>query len=212
MRSNRTLGSQAGRGLSMTSLRVRAGSLVVLEGLDRSGKSTQRKRLQQLDWDHAPEFTHMPSGLTNLTSKIYGLTEREPITSPLARQLLHLACHAENQLALKTARQRGVVLDRWWWSTVAYGWHGGHLADTGLSAEVFFGLIDSVWKGHVADVVFLFMSPFEKDELNRDAVRQGYEILAAQHPEVVVRVPVATPAETTDFLREEMHARGLLNR
>lgn len=196
--------------MAMTPLRLRAGSLVILEGLDRSGKSTQRDRLRQLDWAPTPEFTHMPSGLTTLTSEIYRLTEQEPIVSPLARQLLHLACHAENQPALATARQRGVVLDRWWWSTVAYGWYGGHLSDAGISAEVFFGLIDSVWKRQAADVVFLFMSPFENDELNRDAVREGYEVLAAQHPEVVVRVPVTTPAETTDFLCQELRTRGLL--
>ena len=81
----------------MSELYFRPGSLVVFEGLDRSGKSTQIKRLSMLNWKApGPKFTHMPSGMTALTESIYELTENEKIGSPLARQLLHLACHAEN--------------------------------------------------------------------------------------------------------------------
>jgi protein-L-isoaspartate(D-aspartate) O-methyltransferase len=47
------------------SLRLRPGSLIVFKGLDRSGKSTQIKRLSGLDWAMpGPRFTHMPSGMT----------------------------------------------------------------------------------------------------------------------------------------------------
>ena len=61
-----------------------------------------------------------------------------------AEELLDLLCerltsdvdgstHAENINALVQARRRcGVVLDRWWWSTVAYGWFGGRLAAEGV--------------------------------------------------------------------------------
>lgn len=99
-------------------MRMRPGSLVVLEGLDRTGKTTQRDALTALPWDPpVPLITHMPSGLTSLTEAIYRTTEKHKINSPLARQLLHLTCHAENLPALRTAReQRGVILDRWWWS------------------------------------------------------------------------------------------------
>src|SRR5437868_1252792 len=108
-------------------MRLRPGSLVVLEGLDKTGKTTQRKELAAAPWDPpTPLVTHMPSGLAELTEAIYQATEHHEIASPLARQLLHLACHAENLPALAEARQeRGVILDRWWWSTVAYGWFGG---------------------------------------------------------------------------------------
>jgi hypothetical protein len=85
-----------------------------------------------------------------------------------------------------------VVLDRWWWSTVAYGWYGGHLAAQGVE-ESAFGMIDSVWLQHRADVVFLFLTPYRLDELNRDAVHDGYTRLAAQHPMLTVEVPAGTP-------------------
>jgi dTMP kinase len=116
-------------------LRLRPGALVVLEGLDRTGKSTQRNRLAELTWANpTPVFTHMPSGLTSLTADIYHLTEKAVIQSAWARQLLHLACHAENMPAIADARNHGgVVLDRWWWSTVAYGWYAGQLATAGVT-------------------------------------------------------------------------------
>lgn len=66
------------------SLHLRPGSLIVFEGLDRSGKSTQIKRLSAFDWGTpGPRFTHMPSGLTELTGNIYSLTENSQISSPL---------------------------------------------------------------------------------------------------------------------------------
>jgi hypothetical protein len=145
-----------------------------------------------------------------MTREIYALTETEQITSPLARQLLHLACHAENMNALTVARRRGLVLDRWWWSTVAYGWYAGRLADAGVSTDIFFGLIDMVWHKQPADVVFLFMTPFEKDELNRNEVQHGYESLADRYSDITISVPVTTPEETNDFLCTELRARRLL--
>src|SRR6266568_8943719 len=91
----------------MTELYFRPGSLVIFEGLDRSGKTTQLKRLSLLDWA-APEpiFTHMPSGMSALSKSIYSLTENEKISSPLARQLLHLSCHAENIGSIADGRRR----------------------------------------------------------------------------------------------------------
>jgi thymidylate kinase len=111
-------------------------------------------------WDHPkPLITHMPSGLTELTKAIYQTTEHHPIASPLARQLLHLACHAENLPELAQARRdHGLVIDRWWWSTVAYGWFGG--LDTQLSEDAFFSAVNRVWDGFDTDMVFLFLSAY----------------------------------------------------
>jgi dTMP kinase len=196
----------------MTSLQLRPGSLIVLEGLDRSGKSTQVKRLSALDWAVPwPGFTHMPSGMTDLTGAIYSLTENSQISSPLARQLLHIACHAENIEPIADAAARhGLFLDRWWWSTVAYGWYGAGLARTGMEKSAFFGLIESVWSTHRADVVFLFMTPYEHDCLNRDEVRSGYAALAAEHEAITIAVPPASPEETTEFILASLRARDVL--
>jgi dTMP kinase len=195
----------------MTAITLRAGSLIVLEGLDRTGKSTQRTYLSDLEWtDPKPVFTHMPSGFTRITEQIYELTERESLESPLARQLLHLACHAENMLPLATARTRGIFLDRWWWSTVAYGWHGGGLNAIGMREDTFFNIVDLIWHGQPADVVFLFMDPLENDKLNRSEVRAGYEILAEKFPDITVRVPLASLRDRSRFICSELRARGLL--
>lgn len=193
-------------------VRFTPGALVVFEGLDRSGKSTQLQRLRELSWDEPrPVFSHMPSGLTTLTGEIYRLTEHEPISSPLARQLLHLACHAENMAALTAARRdSGVLLDRWWWSTIAYGWYGGHLAAAGVDESAFLALIDAVWASHAADLVFLFTTPYEHDRLNRDAVRNGYTTLAARHPDITIEVPAGDLSSTTEFLVDRLAERDLL--
>jgi thymidylate kinase len=196
----------------MTSLQLRPGSLIVFEGLDRSGKSTQIKRLSALDWAApGPGFIHMPSGMTDLTRNIYALTENSQISSPLARQLLHMACHAENIGPIAHARARhGLFLDRWWWSTVAYGWYGAGLAGSGLGESVFFGLIESVWSAQQADVIFLFMAPHQSDRLNKDEVRSGYAALAADHQGITITVPSVSPEETTGFILASLRARELL--
>lgn len=153
----------------------------------------------------------MPSGMTDLTRNIYSLTENSQISSPLARQLLHIACHAENIGPIADTRVRyGLFLDRWWWSTVAYGWYGAALAGSGLSESVFFELIESVWSAQQADMVFLFMTSHESDSLNRDEVRGGFAALAAEHEAITVAVPPVGPEETTGFILASLRARELL--
>lgn len=193
-------------------MRLKRGALVVFEGLDRTGKSTQISRFRSASWsDPKPVFTHMPSGTTDLTQAIYRLTEDTVIDSPLARQLLHLACHAENLGPLDTARrERAVVLDRWWWSTVAYGQRAVHEA-YGMDEAAFRGLIDTIWSSAEADVVFLFTTPYQRDELNREAVREAYEQLADQYPAITVRVPRAEPDETEAFIIDTLRERSLIS-
>ncbi len=191
-------------------MRLQPGALVVLEGLDRTGKTTQRDALESASWNPpAPLVTHMPSGMTALTKAIYEITEKQKIASPLARQLLHLACHAENlPLLAQTRLERGIVLDRWWWSTVAYGWFGGLLDKS--SQEAFFGAIEMVWAGFEADIVFLFLATYEEDDSNGSTVVDGYRWLAARNPSIVVEVPAGPQDSTTAFLLDELKRRGLI--
>jgi len=151
----------------------------------------------------------MPSGLAAGSRVVYRITEGTSITSPLARQLLHLACHAENLPALIDARTRaGVILDRWWWSTIAYGWFGGLGPD--VTRQDFFDTVHMCWAGFEADVVFLFMSPHMQDVHNSPAVADGYRWLAQQNSRIAVDIPNATPEYTTDFILSELRRRDLL--
>lgn len=191
---------------------LRAGSLIVFEGLDRAGKSTQVDRFRRVQWaEPEPVFLHMPSGQTELTRAIYGLTEQSAIDSPLCRQLLHLACHAENQSSIRSARASGgVILDRWWWSTVAYGWATGAVQALGLSEQVFFGLIGTVWRDQVPDAVLLFLNPYEADTLNTDTVCNGYHELAETHSDVAIMVPSGDPDEIEEFIAKVLRERGII--
>lgn len=197
-------------GSGSSPLTLRPGALVVLEGLDGGGKSTQRDILSQLAWaPPGPRFMHMPSGMTELTQAIYEVTERNRIESLLARQLLHLACHAENRPHLEDARSRsGVILDRWWWSTVAYGWFGG--LDAVVPNERFFGAVEMVWSGLEADVVFLFAASHTDDRKNSDAILCGYRWLAERQPDIAVQVPDGDIPSVTAFILDELDRRGLL--
>lgn len=122
------------------------GSVIVFEGLDKSSKSTQLELLRAQVSTNRTLFTHMPSGLTEFSRQLYSLLETKPPDSGLARQLTHLACHGENiSRILEAARDGSLVLDRWWWSTMAYGWYGGDIAETGLSESAFRELIECIW-------------------------------------------------------------------
>jgi dTMP kinase len=192
-------------------MQLRPGALIVLEGLDKTGKTTQRDRLASLPWaDPAPIVTHMPSGLTPVTEAIYQLTEQHSISSPLARQLLHLACHAENVPQLLRAHSvQGVFIDRWWWSTVAYGWFGAGLRSE-LDEATFLAVISMIWSGLPADLVFLFLAPHGHDVLNEPAVTQGYRWLASRYHQIAIEVPHADPDATTAFLLRQMRERALV--
>src|ERR1700681_4914725 len=193
-------------------MKLRPGAVVILEGPNKAGKTTQREGIRRLAWEEPiPLITHMASGVTELTRVIYGVTENQAIGSSLARQLLHLACHAENLPLLTAARrERGVLVDRWWWSTVAYGWFGG--LDRAVDEAAFLGTIEMVWGDFPADVVFLFLSAFERDPHNVSSIAEGYRSLASRYPAMSVEVPVLSEAETTDFMLSELGRRGLLIR
>jgi dTMP kinase len=105
-------------------------------------------------------------------------------------------------------RDRGVFLDRWWWSTVAYGWYRGLCNE--LSEPAFFGAIDLVWAGVRADAVFLFLETFEEDAHNTSAVIEGYRSLAASHYDLAIEVPAGPEASVTAFILDQLVRRGLV--
>lgn len=194
-------------------IRLTHGSVIIFEGLDKAGKSTQLELLKANASPDETLFTHMPSGLTAFTRDLYKLLENRPPTSGLGRQLAHLSSHSENMTALLAATQSGaLVLDRWWWSTMAYGWYGGDIPISGLSETSFRELIDCVWKPITASVVFLFLTPREEDPNNVDGVAEGYRILAAEHTGPVITVPPLPPTQTHEFIISALADAGLIRK
>ncbi len=74
------------------------GISVVLEGLDRTGKTTQRDMLRGAMEPDSVVFARMPSGFVPFTNRVYEALESvsDKPQSGLAQQLAHLSCHAES--------------------------------------------------------------------------------------------------------------------
>jgi dTMP kinase len=196
--------------MSPSQINLTRGSVIVFEGLDKAGKSTQLERLRSRVSAETTLFTHMPSGLTAFSRQLYSLLEEKPPGSGLARQLTHLASHSENISKIIGAAAAGsLVLDRWWWSTMAYGWYGGDVPSTGLSEPAFRELIDCIWAPVTASIVFLFLTPREEDPNNADGVAEGYHTLAASHPGNVAYVPALNPNDTHEFIIEALSEANL---
>ncbi len=200
--------SPSSRPLSLT-----AGSVVVFEGLDKAGKSTQLHRMKRAIDPAGTTFAHMPSGFSGFTTGIYAVLE-DKHTAPtdlLARQLAHLSCHSELMPKLVEKTSSGaLVLDRWWWSTLAYGWYGRGETDLGIDEHTLRTLIEEIWAPIRADVVFLFLHAHEADSNNVDGVSEGYQTIADESPLAVVRVPVMAEGETHEFLGAEIKRLGLV--
>ncbi|MHB1289824.1 hypothetical protein [Georgenia sp.] len=86
--------------MSEGTLAIQPGTVVVFEGLDRTGKSTQLSRLRAALVRESAVFAHMPRGFGRFTERVYAALEGETLdekpSSGLAQQLAHLACHAES--------------------------------------------------------------------------------------------------------------------
>lgn len=192
---------------------LKPGTLIVLEGLDKTGKSTQTNALRQALDRALTAHVHMPSGLSAFTDETYSMLEsgyRAP-ASGVAKQLAHLSCHAESVPRInELLATQAVVLDRWWWSTMAYGWYSGDLPAAGITEPTFRNLIESIWSPLNASVVFLFDKTYEDDANNSDPILNGYHQLAKAHQEITVRVPQGEPSSVTTFLMDALRDRELL--
>lgn len=201
---------------------LKPSSLIVLEGLDATGKTTQLERLDfassgmdgvRLFGDNPPMFTRQPGGFDALGAEIYKITEEMEINSPWCRQFLHLASHAnhyENHIIPALDSGQSVIMDRCWWSTVAYGYFGGELNEQ-MTVWEYIGMAMVPAQGRMPHVVFCFMDPHQDDRHNTPAVRVGYEWLVDTHHlgamshlnnTNVISVPKMTVDDTTKFIFE----------
>ncbi|WP_137772272.1 MULTISPECIES: hypothetical protein [unclassified Microbacterium] len=203
--------------MAKTDLTIRRGAVIVFEGLDQTGKSTQLNRLRGSVHSESTVFAHMPTGFTKFTERVYraleGEVPDEKPTSGLAQQLAHLACHAESVPDLKRAAEtRSLILDRWWWSTLAYGWYGGSVKQSGFPESSFKELIDTIWSPITPSIVFVFLEPHHLDPNNAPGVQDGYRALLKEHAESAVVVPIANEEATHSFVTKTLLDRGLAAR
>jgi len=203
--------------MAKTDLTIRRGAVIVFEGLDQTGKSTQLNRLRGSVHSESTVFAHMPTGFTKFTERVYraleGEVPDEKPTSGLAQQLAHLACHAESVPDLKRAAEtRSLILDRWWWSTLAYGWYGGSVKQSGFPESSFKELIDTIWSPITPSIVFVFFEPHHLDPNNAPGVQDGYRALLKEHAESAVVVPIANEEATHSFVTKTLLDRGLAAR
>lgn len=203
--------------MAKTDLTIRRGAVIVFEGLDQTGNSTQLNRLRGSVDAESTVFAHMPTGFTKFTERVYRALEGEvPDEKPasgLAQQLAHLACHAESVPDLKRAAEtRSLILDRWWWSTLAYGWYGGSVKQSGFPESSFKELIDTIWSPITPSIVFVFLEPHHLDPNNAPGVQDGYRALLKEHAESAVVVPIANEEETHSFVTKTLLDRGLAAR
>ena len=189
-------------------IRLVRGSTIVFEGLDATGKSTQIERLRARVVGASTEFVHMPTGFDAFAAALRRTLE-DPNTKPrhaLAKQLAHLACHAESMPDLVRIRSEGaLVLDRWWWSTIAYGWNV--FTDSSLSRSTFEELVTSIWLPVPADQIFLFLSPHKDDANNDPAIVGKYRELANEA--AVFELGIMTEDQAHTAVVDQLLDRGL---
>lgn len=112
------------------------GKLFVFEGLDNVGKTTIINLIHKSLTDKGlPSiivgFPGIESGtIGNLVYNLHHSPDNFGISSiqPITLQILHIAAHVDNIIQLiKPALTEGIIvlLDRYWWSTYAYGKSAG---------------------------------------------------------------------------------------
>lgn len=200
------------------SIQLRSGTFVVLEGPDGTGKTTalmnvRNKFLQQQDGTTPLYTTRQPAGGTALGARIYTLEEEYGLSlTPLARQLLHIACHAEQYAShiMPWLDDGFVMMDRCWWSAVAYGFFGGSLHEY-FDYESYEALVQAPACKRLPDLVFLFTEIHKPDPKNNDDVVLGYRSLAERYADTTVHIPQGlSTTGVAHFMVQTMRKRGLI--
>lgn len=185
----------AGRG-NDGSAKARVGRLVVFEGPNEVGKTTLAHALTaELKRQGIPCETHAFPGRSpgTLGHHVYQLHHNSAQFgvrdfTPAALQALHIAAHLdaiEGIILPRLAAGIDVVLDRYWWSTIAYGAAGG------VSERILESLVVSellAWGDHKpALVVVLDRSPApgakpDLVDVLRDQYRKLVDDASGNHP------------------------------
>jgi thymidylate kinase len=111
---------------------IRKAKLLVFEGVDGVGKSTFSRSVAEWLQSQGEDVVHLSfpgREPRTLSQHVYAL-HHDPTSfeidslHPASRQILHVAAHVEvieNRIRPAIAKGQWVILDRFWWSMVAYG-------------------------------------------------------------------------------------------
>jgi dTMP kinase len=182
------------------------GKLIVFEGVEGCGKTTQieRSRLWLQDRDLAVVVTREPGGTElGIALRHLLLTEQQHPIFPRAELLLYAADRAQHidEIVEPQLSQGAIVLcDRYTDSTVAYQGYGrglslelidrlNYLATSGLESDLTLWLDVDVEIGLARAKARGKIDRFEQTELDfHRRVQQGYRELAQKYPQRIVRV------------------------
>ncbi len=188
-----------------------AGSLIVFEGPDGVGKTTLSKQftehLSQIrrvpcEWFAFPG--QEPSSLGKLVYELHHNSASAGVKTihPASMQLLHVAAHIDmiEERILPALREgKTVVLDRFWWSTWAYG---SLAAVEPMSLRKMLDLEAVHWHDVLPEIVFLIdrAAPPKRDsKLQWSVLREHYRALidreSGRHP--IIRVQNDGPLVAT---------------
>ena len=199
-------------------MQLKPGTVVCLEGIDAAGKSTQAAALEGRL--HNIISVHMPSTGGPMCEDIYKLTETHGDTiSPLSRQLLHLASHAQLYRDIvrpeldKGPLAKSFIFDRCWLSTWAYGYEAW--GEYGIPDQVVNALVTIPTQGIGPDIIFLFTSAFNEDPHNTPELIARYEMfyehaMRGGNSFPVVLVPPRDVEATTRFLIQNLQDYRLI--
>lgn len=167
--------------------RKERGRLIVFEGYDGVGKSTLveqltcRLRRMGLPCEHMA-FPERQTG--SLGQAIYDLHHKiieNDKVNPTSLQLLHIAAHIdaiEGRILPTLSTGTWIVLDRFWWSTLAYGAASGV---PGHSLREMIRLEKFHWGPVSPDVLFLVEREIDTpddDEKSKNQILREYRDLA----------------------------------
>jgi dTMP kinase len=168
-----------------------SGRLIIFEGMDGCGKSALSKALTRVlakQGSTARLVTfpgRIPGTLGQLVYTIHHDANSKGIDrlSPSSLQALHIAAHLDaiDTVILPTlARGEDVVLDRYWWSTLAYGIAAG--APRGI-LQALVAVERLAWGVHHPTCLFYVRREIPSSRLSRDrrSLEVAYEeIIAAE--------------------------------
>ena len=188
----------------------RAGKLIVFEGIDSSGKSTQARRLvERLEKAGTLVVTTREPGGTPIAESVRRilLEKRHRELLPLSELLLFIVSRAQNthDVILPALREgKTVVASRYRMSSEAFQGYG-----RGIDLDLIRTLNDLATAGQLADVTFLVDVPVEvaarrkqdRDRIEEESldfhrrVRCGFLELAENDPATIVLDGTRSPEQ-----------------